>query len=285
MLSDLISKLQDQATEQLFTYSIVIADNDVKQTAKDAVKTWQGKSRIKIDYYCEPNQNIALARNKAMENAKGNFIAFIDDDEFPVNEWLLTLYRALHSYKVDGVLGPVRPSFTSQTPKWLIKSGLCERPGNQTGKKLTCNDKLRTGNVLFHRKILNKGKNIFEERFGLTGGEDIAFFDKCIEEGYSFVWCEEAPVYEEIPPERSNLSFYLKKGVRVGGLTGEIMKNGKFPFWSSLIKSVCITLAYPLLLIASAFFGKHVLARHLVKFVYHSARVFGAFGLVLIRER
>jgi hypothetical protein len=209
----------------------------------------------------------------------------IDDDEIPPDEWLLILYRTLHFYKADGVLGPVRPSFAPQAPQWLIKSGLCDRESKQTGKVLTCEDKSRTGNVLVRTKIFNNGNNLFEERFGRTGGGDIAFFDKSIEAGYTVVWCEEAPVYEEVISDRWSLSFYLKKNVRLGGLSGEIMRKGKYPLWSNFIKSLFITIFYPLIIPFTVIPGKHVLSRHLVRYVYHVSRVLGTIGIVVIRNR
>ena len=81
----------------------------------------------------EPKQNIALARNKAVENAKGDFVAFIDDDEFPTDRWLLTLYKACDEYRVDGVLGPVMPHFDQEPPQWLIKGKFYERQTYPTG--------------------------------------------------------------------------------------------------------------------------------------------------------
>jgi hypothetical protein len=54
-----------------------------------------------------PNQY----RNKALLHAEGNFIAFIDDDEFPEDDWLCNLFKACMRFGVDGVLGPVNPHF------------------------------------------------------------------------------------------------------------------------------------------------------------------------------
>src|SRR5512145_2865383 len=133
LLSKLLSALQNQKTEDLFTYSAVVVDNDIRQSARDTVSALQKTSSIRIDYHVEPEQNIALTRNRAVDNARGNYIAFIDDDEFPIPEWLLNLYKALIRYKVDAVLGPVRPYYPDQTPRWLIKSRLCERPEHKTG--------------------------------------------------------------------------------------------------------------------------------------------------------
>ena len=122
-LRRLLSKLEEQETEGLFDYSIVIVDNDRYESGRQTVESFARQSKISIRYYMEPEQNIALARNKSVENAKGDFIGFIDDDEYPSNTWLLDLYTAFNTYKINGgVLGPVIPHYPEGTPKWLIKS-------------------------------------------------------------------------------------------------------------------------------------------------------------------
>ncbi len=68
-----------------FTYSIVVADNDQARSAESVVAEFTKTSSVAVTYCMEPQQNIALARNKAVRNASGNYIAFIDDDEFPEN--------------------------------------------------------------------------------------------------------------------------------------------------------------------------------------------------------
>jgi len=82
-LKRLLEELACQDTSGLFTYSIVVADNDHLQSAKAVVGDFAAASSIPITYCVEPRQNIALAQNKAIENANGGFVAFIDDDEFP----------------------------------------------------------------------------------------------------------------------------------------------------------------------------------------------------------
>src|SRR5437016_8540580 len=93
LLKGLLEALRGQDTKGLFTYSIVVADNDHLQSASQLVGEFTAASVSPITYCVEPRQNIALARNKAMENATGNFVAFIDDDEFPAKSWLLALFE------------------------------------------------------------------------------------------------------------------------------------------------------------------------------------------------
>jgi succinoglycan biosynthesis protein ExoM len=63
-------------------------------------------------------------RNKAIENATGDFVAFIDDDEFPTAGWLWNLFTACSAYDVAGVLGPVRPHFSHPRRRGLLSGWL-----------------------------------------------------------------------------------------------------------------------------------------------------------------
>src|SRR6266849_1727538 len=119
-LKRLLRELAGQETGGLFTYSIVVADNDQSESARAVVSGFAPSSPIQIKYCAEPRQNIALARNKAIENAQGDYVAFIDDDEFPTTYWLKTLFKMCVQNGEDGVLGPVKPHFDVKPPKWVV---------------------------------------------------------------------------------------------------------------------------------------------------------------------
>ena len=132
-----LRSLSSLETGDLFTYSIVVVDNDRDNSAQEVVRATASETRIAIRYCVEPRQGIALARNKAVENATGDFVAFLDDDEFPAPEWLLTLFRTIEEQKVDGVLGPVRPFFDKGAPRWVKEGGFYDRPEHKTGYALS----------------------------------------------------------------------------------------------------------------------------------------------------
>ena len=121
MLERLLRKLALQETGGLFDFSVVVVDNDVTGPAKETVMRLKTELALDICYGIEPEQTIPAARNHALRLARGNYIGIIDDDEFPPQNWLITLYRAIHTFDVDGALGPVHPFFEQkprfQTPK------------------------------------------------------------------------------------------------------------------------------------------------------------------------
>ena len=133
LLKRLLEELGKQEVDGELTYSVVVVDNDSLRSAEPVVSRFAAKSALAVKYCVEPRQNIPLARNRAVENATGEFVAFIDDDEFPTERWLLTLLRACREYKADGVIGTVRPHFEHSPPVWVREGKFYERPTYPTG--------------------------------------------------------------------------------------------------------------------------------------------------------
>ena len=272
MLGRLLKELDRQDTGGLFTYSIVVADNDRLQSAEQVVSEFAAVSSVPVRYCVQPKQNIALTRNMALRNASGDYIAFIDDDEFPAGDWLLTLFKTCAEYRTDGALGPVKPYFYEKPPKWLVKGGFHERASYRTGLVIDWR-KGRTNNVLFKRAIVTVEAQAFRAEF-LTG-EDQDFFRRMIERGHSFVWCNEAVVYEAIPQSRWKRSFLLRKALFQGALDPAFPDVGL----SSIAKSIIAVPSYSAALPFALFAGHHTFMRLLVRLFYHIGRLLGVLGI------
>jgi succinoglycan biosynthesis protein ExoM len=282
MLKYAIENVLSQVTKDELLFEIVVVDNDIKNSAESVINEYK-RQNINIIYDCEPEQNIARARNRAIKNANGSFIAFIDDDEFPVSHWLINLYDAIKKYNVDGVLGPVLPHFNNDPPAWLIKGKFCERERMPTGKVLHWDD-TRTGNVLFKKKIYNEKQLEFDKRLGRTGGEDVDFFKRAIMSGCKFIWCDEAPVYEVVPEDRWTKTFYLKKYFRIGGLNGKRKRKENCKF-KLLVKYIVATIIYSLLLPLSIVAGYHNFLKYSFKLAYNCAWIIAFSGIHLNGDR
>lgn len=284
LLENLLKVLQNQYTNNSFSYSIVVVDNDVNASAKTIIETFTQKSSVEIDYFIEPEQNIALARNKAVGNARGDYIALIDDDEYPEPTWLFNLHKILVNSGADAVLGPVLPYYPIDTPEWLIKSKLCERPMHRTGTVLHWS-KTATSNVLL-RNIFGSKSMRFDPSFGRTGGEDIEFFYQMARSGKVFVWCNEAPVHEVIPRTRWGKKFYLRKRLSQGTITGQnIRRRLSFKVFSVFLIKCAIWIAVlAISLPFSICCGVHVFMRALAKISYSFGVISGFFKLYGIEE-
>lgn len=280
MLSKLLYELNKQITDDLFTYSVVVVDNDANRSAENVVENIVNKVEYSISYCHEPVQNIALARNKTIENATGDFLAFIDDDEFPPDNWLLTSYTTLKHFDVDGVLGPVKPFFENKPPNWIIKGKYYEKlPPIGTGEKLHWQD-TRTSNVLMKRNVFDAAENRFREEFG-RGGEDRDFFRRMISKGYVFIWSAEAFVFETIPPVRFTRSFMVRRAILRGRLSLHHDFFGMFPLLKSLVACLLYSCLLPLLLL----FPHHIFMKYLIKLSEHIGVLLAFAGFDVIKQK
>jgi glycosyltransferase involved in cell wall biosynthesis len=279
LLARLLKKLGRLETGGLFVYDVVVVDNDQDHSARLIVEDAQAGLNFKISYHCEHEQNIALARNKAVQNAKGEFIAFLDDDEFPVQDWLLHLYRSIHDYQAVGVLGPVKPHFEEQPPEWVIRGKLCERDSFSTGTLLTNSRYTRTGNVLLSKALFKEENDFFNPDFGRTGGEDVDFFKRMIEKGAKFVWNDEAIAYESVPLERTERKYFLTRAFLRGAI------NSKHPSISSVLKSIVASISYTIALPFLFFMGHNLFMKYLIKDCDHIGKLLGIFGIKIVKER
>jgi succinoglycan biosynthesis protein ExoM len=284
MLAHALEGIGSQVSNGDFTFEVVVVDNDRMRSAEAVVESFQAKTELTIVYDCEPEQNISLARNRAIRNASGNFIAFIDDDEVPVNDWLYGLFRIIKDFGADGVLGPVLPFYPAGAPRWLKKGNVLHRHRLGTGTRLTVRD-TRTGNVLLSRAVFEEGDVWFDPAFGRTGQEDKDFFRRQLARERAFIWCDEAVAYETVPPERWQIAFHIKKFWRGGTLNGEHLRRSGSAGLRVVVKRV---LSVPVWLIGLLFalpFGKHVWIRPAMKLAYCSGCVLAYCGFSLMRYR
>jgi glycosyltransferase involved in cell wall biosynthesis len=277
-LRRLLTELNNQETGGLFTYSIVVADNDGAESGKPTVEEMRPLLAVPIKYCVEPRRNIALARNKVLENAEGEYIALIDDDEFPQPSWLATLFKTCHEYKVDGVLGPVKRYFDEAPPAWFEKSQIYDREVHPTGMVVAWQE-ARTGNALLNRRIVADDEAPFRPEY--RAGEDQDFFRRKMEEGWVFIWSADAIVFESIPPARWKRSFILRKAL-LQGATAALQPDCDRV---NIAKSLIAIPLYAVILPFTLLLGQRHFMTLLEKACHHAGKLLMLVGINPIREQ
>jgi succinoglycan biosynthesis protein ExoM len=279
LLEKLLTALASQRTDGLFAFSCAVVDNDAAESARTVVERLQPAFPVPIHYAVEPARNFALARNKTLTLVTGNFFAFIDDDELPREDWLMQLWRSMHNYQADAVLGPVRPYFERQPPSWVVRSRICERPSHPTGSTLHWRQ-TRTGNVMLRTSVVAKDGIRFDPAFA-TGGEDIDFFRRAAAAGKTFVWCEEAPAFELVPENRLSRRYHLKRALLQGRVSWSYSTERRSPLETLRVAAKAFaaasvyTVALPFLFLA----GQHLGMKYLIKDCHHIGRLLTILGV------
>jgi succinoglycan biosynthesis protein ExoM len=249
MLGHLLETLGSQETEGMFDYSIVVVDNDNEQSARETVERAEKTARVSIQYDVEAIQNISMARNKALRTDRADYYACIDDDEYADPSWLISLYKIILAYSADGVLGPVISQFEVPPPRWIVEGSIFDRGSFPSGKMISDVRYTRSGNFMISRRIVDENSLLFNPEYGLIGGEDSDFFGRMIRQGYSFVWCQEARVYETVPASRLTRTYQLRRALMRGVAAAKRTPAMTMDTARSMIASVLYTIALPVLLV------------------------------------
>lgn len=211
-LERLLESLQRTMAAAAVPVEILLIDNDAAASARPVFERWRPKLPA-LHYFQEPEANIAVARNRAVQEARAPWLACIDDDETAEPGWLAAYLEAAQQHPADGYFGPVLPRFEPGHEIWLQRSGFFDRPRFATGTRLG-SSQTRTGNA-FLRRTLFAGQR-FDVAFGKTGGEDVELFARLLRTGAVFRWCDGAVVHESVPVQRQRLGWILARAFRGG---------------------------------------------------------------------
>jgi len=118
LLRDAVESVLAQDTQTPF--EIVIVDNNSQDDTENAARGLVQAHSGRVHYVRETQQGNAHARNRGVQTARGEIIAFIDDDVAVESDWLTTLNNALASRpEISFVGGRVLPQWSGPPPSWL----------------------------------------------------------------------------------------------------------------------------------------------------------------------
>lgn len=220
--ASLLPRVLDSVASQTLAkdrFEIVIVDNGSTDRTPEVVAAAQVKDS-RIRYVVEPEAGIAHARNRALREARGDYLAFIDDDAWADPKWLDNLLAPLQSVRPipECVVGPVSLVWEGERPQWFparFESLLCRYDMGAEPRFLDAGGYLLTTNSLFHRETLltlgGMRTDLGHRRKALIGGEDNDIFNRLVANAYRVYYQPEARVYHPVPKERQTRRFLLRR--------------------------------------------------------------------------
>jgi glycosyltransferase involved in cell wall biosynthesis len=264
-----------------FDVFVLIVDNDPAGSGRSIVETFRESATIDIEYLVEPTRGIWAGRNAAVARSlqrQADFVCFIDDDEWPEQDWLVQLVATQSATRADVVTGPVFPAFDEEPPRWILDGGFFERPAFEHNQRITW---ATTSQVLLARRVFDGRPAPFDARFGLSGGDDTHFFAELHDAGYSIHWCDHAHVHESIPVSRVDARWLVKRQYRRGQTLSLSLRlrDPRIVRYVRRFANAAVTAATGLaLLVAGAIRGRAVRMRGLEKIAFSAGLVTGLAG-------
>ncbi len=106
-IKQILERLRSQINLKGISWEIVIVDNNSTDHIKQVVDDYQTScvSATTLRYLFEPQQGIAFARLRAVQEAKGDLVGFLDDDTLPDENWVANVYEFAQIHPQAGAYG------------------------------------------------------------------------------------------------------------------------------------------------------------------------------------
>jgi glycosyltransferase involved in cell wall biosynthesis len=175
-------------------WELVIVDNgSVDETAMVVKEELSSTSCITVTYVLETKPGLANAHNAALRVARGEILAFIDDDCYPANDFLSKVWAAFADPSVGYISGRIMLHDPTDYPVTINES--------MTPRTFPSGSFIRTGNVQganmsFRRRVL-LDMGGFDPLFGpgsLFNAEDVDAAGQASAMGWNGLYCPEVIV-------------------------------------------------------------------------------------------
>lgn len=200
-------------------WEVLIVDNNSTDATSAVCQFFLQKNPKRYRCLLEKRQGKSFALNTAIENARGDIIAFTDDDVLVEPDWLFAVLVAFDAYDCLGVAGKIVPVWNSPKPAWFSVDGpyrlmmaIVEYDlGNQ-------NQPCRIENPPYGANLaLRKGAfdryGPFRTDLGPVAGttfrgEDTEYCRKLMSQGEKLIYVPGAVVYHPVPEERTKKRYF-----------------------------------------------------------------------------
>lgn len=191
---------------------------------------------VEVRVVREDKLGLSNARNRALKEARGEYLVFMDDDETPDPDWLYAYELAMAAYRPDALGGRIEVFFEDGVrPAWLQDEllGFLGKLDHGEGRWLKGpSTPIFGGNFAFKRDVFEHIGN-FDARLGRLGttnigGEDTEIYRRLLTHGCRVRWVPEAVIHHRIQTPKLRRSYFLDLHFRQGRMEG-CRKRGPAP--------------------------------------------------------
>lgn len=229
---------------------LLVANGDeaVAQRVGSFVQGLPEDRRPAIRLVFEPTLGLSQARNRALQECRTRYIAFIDDDAYPAPDWSEQLLDAFERYDASCVGGPVHLIWSAPQPRWVttrLRAYFTHVDWGESDIHLTGRPELWLAgtNIAFDADILcaSGGFPVALGRVGgsLLSGEETYMQALLRRQNLPIWYCAKALVFHQVRPERVSRRWMLARAYW-GGVSDQLIHQlqGSSEQFMPLLKGV-----------------------------------------------
>lgn len=226
MLASCLGSVAELEVPFGYQLQVAVVENDLAEECKSLVNDLaKCHSNLQnLIYRHEPRLGISVARNTCVNIAidiGADFLAFIDDDETEIPDWLKYQIASMEKLNADLLGGPVRladPKYKLSYFERIMFKALKNRYKEVELKALanstvsdSKNTTVHTNNWICKTTVFKNHGIFFNEKLGQIGGEDTEFYWDCVNKGIKTGWAGNAVVWDHLPQSRLSIRYQYER--------------------------------------------------------------------------
>ena len=216
---------------------ILVIDNNSCDNTKGIVDSFSRRSIISICYFYESQQGLSAARNRAIKEARGDYIGFLDDECVVQPDWLQIVAADICEFAPFIIGGPYTGILLpGTTPKWFKAEygNAYFLADHQLRRGYQKDFRASGGNMFLHRRVCET--QLFNQNFGMKGdelkmGEEALFQERFLNgnPGVMVFYEPRMEIAHYILPQKLSLSYHARR-LMEGGAAAYRIGSARQPF-------------------------------------------------------
>ncbi|MGA9109397.1 MAG: glycosyltransferase [Smithella sp.] len=230
-----LKSLREVVIPNHLSCEFIIVDNNSNDDTRLVVEEIEKHFELKIKYVFEDKQGISYARNRGIKEARGEIIAFTDDDVIVDKYWIQNIDKAFKEHDdVACIGGKILPIWEIPKPKWLKPDLYGYLALLDYGDFVVYMDtsKIWSANLAVKSEIFKK-YGLFDTNLGripkkLYSGEETQFLQRLLTAGEKILYHPLLIVHHYIPANRISKQYMRKWEFDNGEMEGILLKDTKY---------------------------------------------------------
>jgi len=230
--------------KQFTAFEIIVVDNGSTDNTQMLCKKLQQEYSF-FTYYYDNTPGLLTGRHLGANKAKGNILAFIDDDILVSDTWLTTIYQTMNTRNdIDFLTGPNLPFYHSYPPAWLQYFWTKDFNGKHCGwlslldfgkeiKEISPNYVWGLNFIIRKNTFITLGgfhpDNIAKQFQHFQGDGETGLTMKAMAKNIKALYHPAAMVYHQVPTSRMSFEYFDNRAFYQGvcnSFTDIRLKNG-----------------------------------------------------------
>lgn len=219
-------------------WEVVLVDNNSGDETASVMQEFASRAPVPVTALFEGRQGVSWGRNAGIAQAKGEVIAFTDDDVRPASDWVAVVWTAMRESGADVLGGRILPEWLGPVPAWLERDrwlyGYLALMDHERPERLVREvgiPQVWGANMAFRRAVLDK-IGLFDVTLGRVGGrlqsgEDANIVTRALAAGAHVLYDPRLIVWHRVPEERTRRSYFRRW--HFDGAAGTALRAGPPP--------------------------------------------------------